>query len=421
MQKAASTVVVFVTSLFSLFAQKENFGIINYTAPPGYEVIKKDNAYTYYKEDKATGAYCNVFIYKLMPGQGNVQKDFNSSWDGLMQKPFKITATPVLQPEAVLKGWKFIIGTATYKENGVAALAMVTTFSGEDKLQTVVILSNSDTYKTDIENFIASVDVDKEIAGAPSAANQNTNSTGSATNNTVNLPSQKTNNTGKSKAKYNLWMAHKLSLNGKLGDISFQYVVISSDNRCLYHFPEKGLLNIEQEYAGSDGWGSVTDKGDRLLLNNDKYGKMDLYKRTTGMGRYADSKPSDYYKKCKPVDGLRIEGAYSPDVSLYTKKSNAIDKAVDDPNKRPIIFFKKDGTYINEGIAFSNITKGDDFAIGKGTYEMKDFSLILTTQSGRKLQTSFAAILDANPASSRDGYIINQNLFYKLDASVQPH
>jgi hypothetical protein len=418
MQKAASTVVVFFMSLFSLFAQKENFGIINYTAPLGYEIIKNDNAYTYYKEDKATGAYCNIFIYKLMPGQGNAQQDFNNSWDGLMQKPFKITATPVLQPEAVLKGWKFIIGTATYKENGVSALAMVTTFSGENKLQTVVILSNSESYKTDIENFIASIDVAKEIAVTASTANQNTSS---ATNNTVNPASQKVNNTGKSKARYNLWMAHKLSATAKLGDISFQYVVISSDNRCLYHFPEKGLLNIEQEYSGSDSWGTVTDKGDRLLLSNDKYGKMDLYKRTTGMGRYADSKPSDYYKKCKPVDGLRIEGAYSPDVSLYTKKSNAIDKAVDDPNKRAIIFFKKDGTYINEGISFSNITKGDDFAIGKGTYEMKDFSLILTTQSGRKLQTSFAAILDANPGGSTDGYIINQNLFYKLDASVKPH
>ncbi len=57
-----------------------------------------------------------------------------------------------------------------------------------------------------------------------------------------------------------------------------------------------------------------------------------------------------------------------------------------DGYKRPILFFKKDGTFINEGIEFSNLTYGDPYAIGKGTYEIINYSLLMHTESGKLLQ-----------------------------------
>ncbi|MBS1758539.1 MAG: hypothetical protein JST23_00345 [Bacteroidetes bacterium] len=154
------------------FAQKETFGVVNYTVPANYELVKNENVLTYYKEDKSTGAYCNFFIYKIMPGQGGTKNDFDFAWDKLMQAPFKFTATPAMQPEATLKGWKFLIGNARYIDNGVATLAMLINFSGENNMQAVCILSNSDKYKIDIENFIASVDVMKETIPSPATQPQ---------------------------------------------------------------------------------------------------------------------------------------------------------------------------------------------------------------------------------------------------------
>ncbi|MBS1736279.1 MAG: hypothetical protein JSS98_06665, partial [Bacteroidetes bacterium] len=151
---------------FSSFAQMETFGIVNYAVPANYDLVKNDNVLTYYKEDKSTGAYCNFFIYKIMPGKGGTKNDFDFAWDKLMQAPFKFTASPEMQPEATLKGWEFLIGNARYNDNGVATMAMLINFSGENNMQAVCILSNSDKYKTDIENFIASVDVAKEIIPA---------------------------------------------------------------------------------------------------------------------------------------------------------------------------------------------------------------------------------------------------------------
>lgn len=580
--------------VLTAFSQKNNFGIINYTVPPGYELINNENVLTYSKENKSTGAFCNIFIYKMMPGHGGVQQDFDFAWTNLVQAPFKVTGNANMQPAGILKGWNLLLGTTIYNDNGVNTMALLSTFSGENNMQNVCILSNSDAYKTDIENFIASVDVSKDIKVSSSTQSIATNATPAQSNNSVvgiwtfsdrkklagtyamtftafsrgykfnpdgtywyynkiytrgatnlnfhyetgiwkvngsqliitpikgqneewskkgkdadllgeewgtrlktiarkletitytfekrtlpgdsktihlmlkydkpterdkaftydngqwryapfdpeanalppgfnmnegsnaatvrgNTTSAKTNALS-SNAKYDLWMAYRFDLGGKPGDKKAYYVVLSSDNRCLFYFPEKGLYNLEQDFpASGNRWGNVTDKGDRLELKNARYGEMKLYKHSNGMGQYPDSKPFDYYKKCKPVNGIRVEGAYSPDVSLYKNKATVLDKVMYDPNKRPVIFFKKDGTYINEGIEFSNLTFGDNFAIGKGTYELKDFSLILTTQSGRKLQVSFAGILDANPVNSSDGYIINNNLFYKLDNSYQPH
>jgi hypothetical protein len=138
------------------------------------------------------------------------------------------------------------------------------------------------------------------------------------------------------------------------------------------------------------------------------------------MSKYPNSS-SAIYKKVKQVDGLRFEGAYSPELSYYNGKTTILSQQID-PNKRPIIFFRKDGTYTNEGIEFSNHTFGDPFAIGKGTYKIVNYSLLLTTQSGRTLQVAFSPILDANPASADNaGLMINNNLFFRLNKTFQPH
>ena len=403
----------FLLSLSNIIcaAQKVSFGVVSYTVPADYELVKNNNVLTYYKEDKSTGAYCNIFIYNLIPGQNGVQQDFEYAWRNQVQKPFKVTGTANKQPVAVLKGWQFLMGTTKYADKGIATLAMLITFSGENNMQSICILSNSDKYKSDIENFITSVDVAGEIA-----------TTG---NKSVASGSNKTNTTISSSGniKYEVWECNCFNLETNTQIVTkLSTVVISPDGKYLTYMPAQGLNGVTPQNSNETGsWGNVTDKGNMLSLVNDKYGKMELYKiDATTRSRYPNSK-SSIYKKVKPVDGLRFEGAYSPELSYYNGKTDIISRQID-PNKRPIMFFRKDGTYINEGITFSNITHNDDFAIGKGTYEVVNYSLILTTQSGKKLQVAFTPVLDASPASvDNGGFIINNNLFYRLNKTFVPN
>ncbi|MFT3827421.1 MAG: hypothetical protein QM731_26095 [Chitinophagaceae bacterium] len=431
-----------IASLFlkmAASAQENNFGIINYTVPTGYQLIKNDNVLTYYTENKSTGAYCNFFIYSLAPGQGSVETDFDYAWTNQVQKPFKVTGTATRLPVAIIKGWQFLLGNTRYTDNGVATLAMLITFSGENKMQSVCILSNSDKYKTDIENFIASIDVSRSIAAPASAPNTNSGPTTSVGKSNASATSQKNINTNPGTTRnnssnnkpipgagntkninYEVWECH--CTNVSTLKLELKTVVLSPDGRCLYHMPEKGLNGVTPDNSNDNGsWGRVTDKGSSLQLRNEQYGNMELYKvSSTSMSRYPNSKTT-IYKKVKQVDGLRFEGAYSPELSYYNGKTDIVSRQID-PNKRPIIFFKKDGTYINEGIGFSNLTFNDDYALGKGTYEIINYSLILTTGSGRKLQIAFTPVLDANPAANDNGgLMINNILFYRLNKTFTPH
>lgn len=398
--------VVLFGVLTTLFAQEQTFGIVSYTTAPDYKLIRNDKVLTWYKEDTSTGAYCNIFIYDLMPGYGNVLNDFDFAWSNQVQNPFKVTGQANKQPVAVLKGWQFIFGTTNYADNGVATLVILICFSGENNMQSICILSNSDNYKKDIEAFIASVDVVKNDV-------DKTNAVGIKTSASVSTPN----------IKYEVWVCNCPNLaGGTQVTTKLNTVVLSPDGRCLYYMPQTGLNGINPENSNQDStWGNVTDKGNRLSFVNDKYGKMELYKiNTTSMSRYPNSK-SSIYKKVKPTDDLRFEGAYSPELSYYSGKADALSRRIDQ-NKRPVIFFKKDGSYINEGITFSNLTFGDDFAIGKGSYQIVNYSLILTTGSGRKLQVAFTPVPDANPGSpDNPGFIINNKLFYRLGKQFMPH
>lgn len=385
--------------------------MISYTAPAGYELIKNDKVLTYYKEDKGTGAYCNIFIYNLIPGKGGIQQDFDFAWNNQLQKPFKFVSTANMQSVAVLKGWQFLMGTTKYADNGVTTLAMLITFSGENKMQSICILSNADKYKNDIETFISSVDVAKEITTiGDKSLSKGSNKTNPSTSSSSNI-------------KYEVWECNcpSLAVNSQV-TTKLNTIVLSPDGKYLTHMPEKGLNGVTPQNSNETGsWGIVTDKGNVLSLVNDKYGKMELYKIDANTRSQYPNSRSSIYKKVKPVDGLRFEGAYSPELSYYNGKTDIISRQID-PNKRPIMFFKKDGTYTNEGITFSNITRGDDFAIGKGTYELVNYSLILTTQSGKKLQVAFTPVLDANPTNvDNGGFIINNNLFWRLNKTFVPN
>ena len=230
--------MLLITSAFCA-AQKSSFGIVDYTTKPGYELIKNDKVLTLYKEDKSTGAYCNIFIYQFETGKGGVQQDFDFAWVNYLQKPFKVTGDANKQPSGVVKGWQLMLGTTNYPDNGVATLAMLITLSGEGKMQNICILSNSDKYKTDIEDFIASVDVSKEIntTGSSQAATDNSIKTNPAITKKEETPASPVKN-----IKYEVWECQVTDIFTLKPEL--KTVILSPDGKCLFYMPEKGLNGV---------------------------------------------------------------------------------------------------------------------------------------------------------------------------------
>lgn len=394
---------LFLLSISTSFAQKNNFSIVSYTSPAGYELIKNNQVHTYYKEDKSTGAYCNFFIYALMTGKGGIKDDFDFAWDNLVQKPFKFTSKASLQPVATLKGWQLLMGSAKYTENGITTLAMLFTFSDKKTMQSICILSNADKYKTDIENFIASVDLISE-AGDANANIPSVTSPGS-----VAAPTQKqiittpSNNKG---PKPEVWMKSRFEYDmmKKRSETKYEWIAIYPDEKFYPYMPSEGYAGF---YNKNNEWGSAKWNGNRLniVAQNTSY-YFDRKTNVTMQSKF-DSKPN--YYKCRQVDGLRIEGAYTTYPNLIPSSKN---------ESQYLIWFYKDGSFDDRGIAVVDLKNPYAFADdapGKGKYNIEVFSIFLRYDDGRIKQLGFSGFLDKDPAAVTDAYFIGRHLYYRKD------
>ncbi len=381
MKKVLLSAILMVSTLFCA-AQKGNFGIVNYAIPDDYQLIKNDNVLTYYKEDKSTGAYCNFFIYNTMPGHGGTQQDFDFGWINLMQNPFKFTSSANMQAVATLNDWQFLIGTTKYADNGVATLAMLISFSNKNTTQALCILSNSDKYKADIENFLASVDVIKEVKNEPRS-----------------LVSKGPAPEVWMKSNFEYDVMKKMSLT------KYEWIAIYPDGKFNSYMPREGYADF---YAKNKDWGKASWSGSKLnvtdALNNTYYFEK---KAANQMQRSYDSKP--HYYKSKSVDGLRIEGAYTQYAGLIPSAKN---------EAQYLIWFNKDGSFDDRGISvvdLKNPYKFPDDAPGKGKYTIENYSIFLRYDNGRIKQLGFSGFLDKDPATVTDAYFIGRILYYRKD------
>jgi hypothetical protein len=94
------------------------------------------------------------------------------------------------------------------------------------------------------------------------------------------------------------------------------------------------------------------------------------------------------FVRAAPVDGVRLDGAYTyldPD-----------DKDLDGAGCRQVLELRPDGTFVDRGIFVSSCaapTRTAADAPGAGTYEARDFSLVLRYQDGRTARRSFSPVL----------------------------
>lgn len=387
-------------SAISCHAQKGSFGILSYAVPEGHERIAHEGVTILQQENKATGAYCQIFIYGPKPGKGSVQQDFDFCWEHLAEKPFKFSATPAMQPAAVLKGWQFLIGTAKYADNGVNTLAMQLCFSGENSMQNVVILSNWDGYKKDIENFIASVDVTRDMTDAtPADKAPQSNDLGPD-----NIQRKNKAAADKSTGKPELWVNRRIATSIYANPATLIDLYLIYPNGDYFpNVPYEGLTNVNRSFQ-PESWGRFTMQGNKGKFKNN-YDEIAVTKKSE------DHMEKDGYSygfyKFLPVDGLRIEGAYTH-VSPDWGKDPKLDY-LDDPGCQFVIHFKKDGTFDDKGIFSPNTSNCTG---GKGTYSIENFTLTFRYDDGRVVHRLFTAPPTRNPATYHEAYYIGHTAYY---------
>ncbi len=162
--KSALSIFLLFLAFSSHAQQKETFDLATYTVPNGWKNVSTEYAAGYATTNNLKGTYCQIAIYKSRGSKASLQADFESEWQELVVKPYKPSANPELVPAASDEGWQAQSGVAPFEFSGGQSIAMLVTMRGFGRCQSIVILTNTQDYQTEIENFLGSVDLKKPEA-----------------------------------------------------------------------------------------------------------------------------------------------------------------------------------------------------------------------------------------------------------------
>lgn len=198
-----------------------------------------------------------------------------------------------------------------------------------------------------------------------------------------------------------VWMGlvNRWAVTGYYTD-QIDYMTIFDDGTFYHDIPIEGLGSFDRNKSRNekkDLWGTYTFDGSKGVMQIEDYLPDNLEMDEKGNLK----KGSSPYYRCHSVDGLKLKGEWS----LYADPVDQKEYAND------VISFTLDGKFVDKGIfatggfylpeQFENYSvPAENVAAGKGTYEIKDFTLTLRYDDGRIRKASFNLIFSAKPEQS---------------------
>lgn len=148
-------------STITSIAQKQTYDLVSYTPPAGWKKEIKDNLTVYTVTDTKKNTWCQIFIVKSTISKGSIEADFESEWQELVVKNYKPAEAPQTGEVQEADGWKIKGGVGKFVFNNQEAMVLITTTSGYGRCVSIVAITNSEEYTSDITNIMESVEMVK--------------------------------------------------------------------------------------------------------------------------------------------------------------------------------------------------------------------------------------------------------------------
>ncbi len=169
--------IILSASFAKLIAQKVSFDITNYIPPKNWDITNKESSYiTYTGSNKQKNSYCRITVYKSVASKGGINTDFESEWEVLVAKTYKLSSA--LKTSAIQKSgdWNTKTGISTFTfDNANNNNIILSTSSGFNKATSILIIYNNPDYDSSITNFLSSVSY-KDIVNTAPIITENNNS-----------------------------------------------------------------------------------------------------------------------------------------------------------------------------------------------------------------------------------------------------
>jgi hypothetical protein len=387
MRKNLLTLCVLCVFALNLKAQT-TYDVFTYLEPFSYKKEIRKGSIAYTKTDTKTGTYCIISLFPQTQSKGDIVTDFNSDWAALVATPLNVKDVPKAENSEAISGWLTYSGAANFELNGGTSMALLTTAKKDNAIVSLLVITNAQSFLKDADAFFDNLQLgNPKVVVTNKSANQNSITIKASTS------SSTTNFSGN--GIEGVWISYNNShiLAYKAG---FKYRIFFNDGKVLLTTPDAGLYNFKNTPDLNDYWGvytynnknGVLKSGNNLrFTDNIKFVSNDVI----NIGE-------EEYRKCKSVNGSKLNGSFS-----YYGNGDPLQISLP-YGQNPKMIFYSNGKFTDEGMYYQILkdhSKDDAYnAAGVGTYELKDYSIILTYTDGRIKQLSFTIPQSDTPANA---------------------
>ena len=154
------TILFFSYSVVSSAQAPQSFDIGTFQIPKGWNKEVSEEHLQISTEDKVTGTFCLITVYKSVPAVSDSKVNFHAAWKSIVKDRMNPTAAPAMQPtKNDPGGWQLELGFAPFENKAGRGVAILVTISGYGTMLSALILTNSDVYDSAIREFMESADL----------------------------------------------------------------------------------------------------------------------------------------------------------------------------------------------------------------------------------------------------------------------
>ena len=359
----------------SALAQRQAFDVINYILPNGWDKTEMANGIQLSTKNDGKGNYAAAIILRSAASTAPANENFTASWEKLVKGTVSVSGEPTMQDPATEKGWGILSGQASYTDGANKGLVTLITATGNNKMANVIILTNTDKYQNQIQDFIKSLDLNE----AAIAQNDKTNPIS---------PTNATTGSG-SRNMYSITVPPTWSLNDGGNSLTLEKNTTTGKKiiELMSMVKSSGSLEKDMEhifFEVFDGWGLYNSS------NNQLFEKGDHEKGVTSQGLPYYMLSNSISKNGSVVKGIVLLIQVGTNVAvinsadmilgsememglnflLFTLKINGVaDKNVDYKKQLTGTWASSSGSYGNSLIAATSYTaEGKYYVLTQSSY-----------------------------------------------------
>jgi hypothetical protein len=139
-------------------AQPKSFNIFSYDAPGSF-ILKESTKYVFYEKNEGK-EYCQLFLYPVAEGTGNVKTDFTNAWNHYARNAAQKINDPETIETDTAGAWHNVFGGARGKYAGRQFVITVSSYTKGNLSFVIVAVFTKQDYISSVKSFIDGVTPD---------------------------------------------------------------------------------------------------------------------------------------------------------------------------------------------------------------------------------------------------------------------